>query len=1126
MTRGNLAHARYPDIHEDRIAFVAADDVWLASPDGGPAWRLSDDRVPAAFPRFSPDGEFVAWGSTRTSATEVLFAPSGGGAVTQATWWGSKQTRVIGWSGEEILVVSAAGADGLRDTWAYALRRDGASRRLPFGPVSTIATRSDGAVVLCSAWSREPAHWKRYRGGTAGQLWIDPENTGEFRRLLAEVTAGLVFPSWVGDRILFCSDLDGVGNLYSVLPDGADLRQHTHHSADDGYVRHPSSDGERVVYAALGRLYVLDSLDAEPREIPVNLSGAVAARESRPLGPSEGLTSIRPLADGSASVVEKRGTAHFLTHRDGPARTLAAEPGVRVREVSLLGATGQAVWVTDAGGEDALEIRPLDGSAAGLRIAGGRLGRVLSLEASPDGSRVAVVSHDGSVLVVDTAADPDTEPTGDVVTVSRSDEAEPQGLAFSPDSRYLAWSQPVGASWAASRLMIADLEPETSDPDGWHSGRPVPRVITATSGRFSDTCPQFTADGKYLAFLSVRTFDPVYDVFVFDISFPVGTRPHLMPLAADTPLPFGPSVAGWGFDKKAASPPSSERAAGRPSGRPTGPRSAADPASSDKGSDIADTHGTSAEAESTGSEGPPRTVIDVDGLEDRAEAFPVAAGRYKDLRAAEGGVWWLSEPLAGTLGAGRLATAPPDRATLHRWDFAARRDSVIVEALDSYSLSGDGSRVVVRDGDTVVVLPADHKVEGPAADGQRIEVDVARIRVQLDPVAEWRQMLVEAWRLMRDHFWRADMGGVDWDAALARYLPVIDRAGGRDDAADVIWELQAELGTSHAYVMLQPIPPAPGRAQGLLGADLAPDDDGTWRIRRILPGESSDPHARSPLRAAGVAAAVGDAVVAVGGTPVGPLGPAPLLSGAADSIVELELRTGTLPGRRVAVVPLGDDEQLRYQAWVAGRRARVAELSRGRVGYLHVPDMQAPGWAQIHRDLLLATDREGIVVDVRYNRGGHLSQLVIERLARRVIGWDLGRYRTTESYPSQAPRGPVVFVANQWSGSDGDIVCAAARAMAIGPIIGTRTWGGVVGIDGRFSLVDGTMVTQPRYATWMEGFDFGLENHGVDPDIEVPFRPQDYAAGSDPQLDRAVDEVLSRLEAVPAAVPPSIPPLS
>ncbi|HEY7814032.1 MAG TPA: S41 family peptidase, partial [Nakamurella sp.] len=503
--------------------------------------------------------------------------------------------------------------------------------------------------------------------------------------------------------------------------------------------------------------------------------------------------------------------------------------------------------------------------------------------------------------------------------------------------------------------------------------------------------------------------------------------------------------------------------------------------------------------------------VDARGLEDRAVAFPVPAGRYRDLQTAPNGVWWLSEPLAGTLGAGRPSAAPPDRPTLHRWDFAKRTAGVIVDALDSYAVSGDGTRIVVRDGDSVLVLPADHKVE-PSGESERVQVDLARIRVDLDPVAEWRQMVAESWRLMRDHFWRADLGGVDWAAALARYLPLVDAAAVRDDVYDLIWELQAELGTSHAYVMTPPSPPAPGTAQGLLGADLGPDADGVWRVNRILPGDSSDPAARSPLRAAGVAAVAGDAVLSVGGVRVGALGPAPLLAGAAESVVELELRAPDAESsRRVAVLPVPDEEGLRYQAWVAGRRTSVDELSSGRVGYLHVPDMQALGWAQIHRDFRLAADREAIVVDVRYNRGGHLSQLVVERLARRVIGWDLGRYRAADSYPNQAPRGPIVFVANQWSGSDGDIVCAAARAMDIGPIIGVRTWGGVVGIDGRFALVDGTMVTQPRYATWMEGFGFGLENYGVDPDIEVPFAPQDYARGADPQLERAVAEVLELL---------------
>jgi tricorn protease len=271
-------------------------------------------------------------------------------------------------------------------------------------------------------------------------------------------------------------------------------------------------------------------------------------------------------------------------------------------------------------------------------------------------------------------------------------------------------------------------------------------------------------------------------------------------------------------------------------------------------------------------------------------------------------------------------------------------------------------------------------------------------------------------------------------------------------------------------------------------------------------------------------------VVAVNGRPVDPVtGPAAGLIGTADHPVELTLRpAGQTDGdRRVVVVPLGDEQALRYQDWVLGRAAYVREHSDGRLGYVHVPDMMSAGWAQLHRDLHLATEAEGLLVDVRYNRGGHTSQLVLERLARRVISWTLARHvEVATPYPRLSPRGPVVFVANEHSGSDGDIVNAGAQAMGLGPVVGMRTWGGVVGIDGRFDLVDGTGITQPRYATWLRGYDWSVENHGVDPDIEVPHTPADHdrEADVDPQLDRAIAEALARLEETPAATPPSLPP--
>jgi tricorn protease len=293
-------------------------------------------------------------------------------------------------------------------------------------------------------------------------------------------------------------------------------------------------------------------------------------------------------------------------------------------------------------------------------------------------------------------------------------------------------------------------------------------------------------------------------------------------------------------------------------------------------------------------------------------------------------------------------------------------------------------------------------------------------------------------------------------------------------------------------------------------------------VTRVLPGESSDPRARSPLATPGAQVSPGDTLLAVDGQLLDGTGPGPLLVGTADKPVELTIapaRGGEV--RRAVVVTLAEERRLRYQDWVTGRRQRVRELSDGRIGYLHVPDMVSAGWADFHRDLRAEMVREALIVDVRSNRGGHTSQLVIEKLARRVIGWDVPRGRQPETYPQDAPRGPVVALADEFAGSDGDIVTVAIKILGLGPVVGTRTWGGVIGIDGFHGLVDGTGITVPRYATWLNGFGWGVENHGVDPDVEVVPSPEDYAAGEDPQLETAVRMALEALAVRPAVAAPA-----
>ncbi|MEU4448458.1 PDZ domain-containing protein [Actinosynnema sp. NPDC050801] len=1056
------AYLRFPHLHGNLVTFVAEDDVWLAPLDGGRAWRVTADQVSVSFPRFDPTGERLAWTSRRDGAPEVHLAPVEGGEATRLTYWGDYTTGVRGWTaGGEVVAVTSTGQASTNRKWAHAVPVDGGpARRLPFGWVDDVSFGPDGQVVVSSVYGHDPAWWKRYRGGAAGKLWVDATGDGEFVRILPELTSSLTSPMWIGDRIAFQSDHDGVGSLYSVSPDGSDLRRHTE---QEFYARVASTDGERVVWQHAGELWIVDSLlDAEPRRLEVRLGGPRTARRPRhvPSRPDD----FHPDKTGRASVVEVRGTVHWVTHRDGPVRALAEQPGVRARLPRVVG--DNVVWVTDADGEEGLEFVPVGGVEPGnepRRVAVGKVGRVLELAVSPDARRLAVATHDGRLLLVDVES-------GEVREVLKGANPHVSDLAFSPDSNWLAWSHPGPRPLQHIRMT------NTTDLS----------VVDVTPLRFSDFSPTFTEDGRYLAFLSVRSFDPVYDAHVFDLSFPTGCRPYLLPLAATTPSPFDPLRLG---------------------------RSVGDDSSDkDKGKDKDDEN--------------PITVVDLDGLADRVVTVPVAAARYAGLTAVKGGLLWLRSPLRGVLGdnlAGPPARAP--RAVLERFDLAKARTETLVDGVDAFDVTGDGQRVVVQDGGDLRVVPTDRKVDSD--DDDSVDVDLSRVRVVVDLAAEWRQAYAEAGRLMRDHFWRTDMGGVDWAGVLERYRPLVDRLGSYSDLVDLLWEVQGELGTSHAYVI--PARGPRGRAVGLLGADLERDEAGAWRVVRVIPGETSDPAARSPLAAPGVAVRAGDAIVAVDGRQVDPLtGPAPLLVGTAGKPVELTVRPGGGgEPRRVVVVPLSDDEPLRYHAWVADRRARVHELSEGRVGYLHVPDMTGAGWAQLHRDLRVELGREAVVLDVRENGGGHTSELVVEKLGRKVIGWSVARgYTTSVSYPGDAPRGPVVAIADEFAGSDGDIVNVAIKEMGIGPVVGTRTWGGVIGIDMQYHLVDGTLVTQPRYATWFAGPGWDVENHGVDPDVEVVITPQDRVAGRDPQLDTAVRLALEALALRPAAVPPQLPPLT
>lgn len=1168
MTDQASSYLRYPNLQGELITFVAEDDVWVAPLSGGRAWRVSSLGLPAKNPRFSPDGSRLLWTVVQGAAPELVSAAIDGGDFQRLSWFGHASTKFRGFTPQgEAVLVSAFEQPESRHTFGYAVSvPSGARRSLPYGPIDTVAfgpvLGDEKPVVVSSVYSREPAWWKRYRGGTSGKLWLDRDGSGEFARLVPELDGNLVDPMWIGDRIAFLSDHEGYGNLYSVKPNGKKLRRHSDHQGF--YVRHASSDGQRIVFESAGNLFLLEGLASEPVQLEITLGSAGTSRRPRPLKAAQHLVGARPLGTGSASIVETHGTVHLVTHRNGPARQIESMPGVRARLARPL-AEESVIYIADHDGVESVYIAPLaktlgagqlsgagqllgrgqlpqpeqqsgqraeasntsteaalpkpisaasvnqpergpdsgpkepaaevsavKGSSAShaesitevpastpepvalRRIEFPTLTRACAVEASPDGKFAAIGTEYGQVLLLDVH-------NGDIREIASQGIAHVSDLTFSPDSQWLLWSEFTSAFSERAKLRLAAVS----------GGAPK----DLTDGRFADFSPSFTPDGKFIAFLSRRSFDPVYDTHNFDLAFPTAIKPYLLALEAETPSPFGPVVAG----QEAAND------------------------DLDSGSAGAETVATAA---TTPTRPVPSVQVSFDGLAERIIQVPVPQGDYRNLRAVPGALLWLNRELQGATGDGRGKLEDQERAPkLERFDFASKESTTLLESANSFEVSTDGAKLVVLEKEKIRVVPADKKAEEKSQ--ENVLVDLDRIRVMLDPAKVWGQAFEEAWRLQRDFFWAEDMAGIDWLAVFQAYRPIVERLGSHDDLVDLLWEMHGELGTSHAYVTPKAVTEPGAGAQGRLGAEFELSSQG-WAVREILPGESSDPLARSPLAAPGVAVKPGDLLLAVDGVDVGARGPEPLLAGAAGKIVELTLRNGNGHGaaagqqRRVAVQPIRDEERLRYQNWVRKNRELVHQSSEGQFGYVHIPDMQANGWAQLHRDIDAEFSKDALIVDVRRNRGGHTSQLVAELIGRKVTAWSKPRAVEDTSYPRNSPRGPVLVLADEFAGSDGDIISQVAKLRGIGPVVGTRTWGGVVGIDSRFALADGTKVTQPRYAFWFTGgVGWSVENYGVDPDIEVLFPPHAYAAGQDPQLEYGLGALREMLAEFPIDQPPA-----
>jgi tricorn protease len=1048
---------RFPTLAHDALAFVAEDDLWSVPRSGGVARRLTTSPGPISTPRFSPDGSHIAFVARDEGQPEVYTIAAAGGTPRRLTFLGSDACALSGWSpdGRYIYFAADAATAFSKETVAFRIEADGGTPEpLNLGHVKALSQHPDGRLAI-GRNNDDPARWKRYRGGTAGDLWVDRDNTGDFRRLVT-VNGNPAWPMWIGERIAFLSDHEGIGNIYSVLADGSDLRRHTH--GTEYYARFPSSDGTSIAYTAGAELFVLDPLTDTLTHVAVETPSSAPQAARRFVEVADGLEDFAPSPDGTALAMVSRGRPVTMPLWEEAAVTHGAGSRVRYRAAEWLADGNSFVCVSDEAGRERLEIRDALGDAPSAIATEEDIGRIVELQASPTADIVAASNHRHELLLIDLREKR-------VRVIDRSPASHISDLAFSPDGRWLAYS------CAAQAEGIAAPSPDTA----------IIRIAKVKSGTVHDAtslmrvdrAPVWDPEGNYLYFISNREFNPVYDALQFDLSFPQASRPYAIALRADVPSPFVPKPAPVHKDAK---------------------------------------------PEEDHKKGPVRVDIDFDGIAGRIIAFPVDEGNYGEIVAAKGRALFTRFELKGIKPEGNNWEDDDDETgTLLAYDFEQQRCAALHGEVSEIRLGADHRTLVYSSHDRMRVVDAlselpdeGHEDKHNTDAGRRTGwLDLTRASVLVEPRAEWAQMFDEAWRMQREQFWDESMSGVDWNMVHARYARLLPRVRTRAELSDLMWEMLGELGTSHAYEIGGDHRKPPQYRRGFLGADLAWDEAaGGYRIGRILRGDSWNREIDSPLAAPGLEIKEGDVIVAIGGTPLGrTTTPGELLVNAAGREVSLLLGGGKKDRRRVVVSALRDERMLRYRAWVDGNRRYVHEQTQGRVGYLHIPDMGPWGFSEFHRGYLSEFNRDALIVDVRYNRGGHVSPLLLEKLARRRVGYDVTRYGPPVPYPPESVAGPIVALTNQFAGSDGDIFSHCFKLYKLGPLVGKRTWGGVIGINPYHRLVDGTITTQPEFSFWFVDVGWRVENYGTDPDYDIDIAPQDSREGRDPQMQKALELV-------------------
>jgi tricorn protease len=1073
---------RFPDVHGERVTFTYGGDLWTASTSGGTASRITAHPGMELFAKFSPDGRWIAFTGQYDGDEQVYVVPSTGGEPRQLTFypaegplaprWGY-DNQVYGWTrdGARILFRSLRDTDGVEVISAlYTVDLDGGlPEKLPMPTSGAGDYAPDGERLVYSPLARDFRTWKRYEGGWAQDLYIfDPKDSS-----VAAVSHSVRTerdPMWIGDAIYFVSDRDGVLNLHRFDLTTKRTTQVTRETTWD--VRWASSDNAgQIVYELDGELSLHDVKSGASRKLEITVPDDGVHRRPSRVSAEKQIEDWELSPKAERALFVARGDVFTAPIEKGSTRNLTASSRAHDKHARWSPDGRTIAYVSDASGEDQLWIVDQAGGEP-TRLTSDIAALLYAPAWSPDGKAIAFSDHAGKLRVTTVA-------TKTTVEIADDEFGRVFDYAWSPDSRWLAYS-------------LGDLNGTRSI---WIWGAADGKARRVTDDLFEENTPVFDPAGKQLYFLSVREFAPQISQIEWNFAGNRMTGIYALTLAQGGPSPFPPQSDEVKLDGPAS--------AAKPEGKGAGAEG--ERGGNGKGDEKRDDKAKKA---------PEPVRIDFDGLADRVTRVPVDADNIQSLGVTDKYI------LYSVSGAPFYGRDSERKTALELFELEKRESTTLVDDAGAWALSNDGAKVLVKQGGAYQLW--DVKAKG----AEKKVVSTSGLDVDRVPAEEWAEMFDETWRRFRDFFYVDNMHGYDWKAIGDRYRAWLPSLAHRSDLNYLLGEMVAELNVGHAYIaggdFQLPDRPKVALPGARFELDRSAPDGGRYRIAKIFRGANAESKYRAPLAEVGVDARVGDYVMAIDGVDLpANVNPYRLLRHKSDPVTLTLNSKATLDGaRKVTFTPIEDERALIYLDWVEANRRWVAEKSGGRVGYLHIPDMGAAGAYEFVKWFYPQIRKEGLIVDVRSNGGGNISQWILERLDTKLLGTRFGFASDfPQTYPYTVFHGHMACLLSETSASDGDIFPARFKKAGLGPLIGKRSWGGVVGISGTGPLLDGGQISVPQLATNDVDGSYIIEGHGVDPDIVVENDPASLLAGRDPQLERGLAEVLAAMEREPRKLP-------